>query len=364
MKGDQSQEKIPLSSLIYEISQGFFVIPNFQREFEWEPSHVRELIRSIFLDYYIGSLLVWKGKDDIFDQLACQPIYGFEGKDRRLKIVLDGQQRLTAMYLAFMGSTKPHPNRQSRFFYFVHVDQFINEDYDGAFFYEYSKKGEKLVNNKKNQFKQNIFPLSVMGDDSKKFSWLGDYENYWKKQVKIAKNEGNAEKILIAQSSAKSAKLFREYLVELGAEYNVSFIELDKDMDIDKVCDIFTQINSRGMRLDIFDLINAMLIPQDIHLKQMYQEAKKRLSFVESDRMNVYLLQVMSILRQDYCSPKYLFYLIPGKERKIRELGHLSTEILFSNNSEFKKSWLEAVNSMEKVIGLLKNPQEIGRAHV
>ena len=31
--------------------------------------------------------------------------------------------------------------------------------------------------------------------------------------------------------------------------------------------------------------------------------------------MNVYILQVMSILRQGYCSPKYLYYLLPAKRR-------------------------------------------------
>ena len=30
--------------------------------------------------------------------------------------------------------------------------------------------------------------------------------------------------------------------------------------------------------------------------------------------MNVYILQVMSILRQAYCSPKYLYFLLPGQE--------------------------------------------------
>ena len=31
--------------------------------------------------------------------------------------------------------------------------------------------------------------------------------------------------------------------------------------------------------------------------------------------MNVYILQVMSILRQAYCSPKYLYFLLPGQEK-------------------------------------------------
>ena len=41
--------------------KGRYVIPDFQREFEWKPWDIRELMRSIFLDYYIGSLLLLEG---------------------------------------------------------------------------------------------------------------------------------------------------------------------------------------------------------------------------------------------------------------------------------------------------------------
>ena len=86
---------------------------------------------------------------------------------------------------------------------------------------------------------------------------------------------------------------------------------MDKDLEVDKVCDIFTQINSRGIRLDVFDLINALLKPKGLQLKHMWREAAPRLDDVETEKMNVYILQVMSILRQGYCSPKYLYFLLP-----------------------------------------------------
>ena len=78
------------------------MIPDFQREFEWKPWDIRDLMRSIFLDYYIGSLLLWKGKKENFDALACEKIYGYHGNGNAEHIVLDGQQRLTAIYYAFV----------------------------------------------------------------------------------------------------------------------------------------------------------------------------------------------------------------------------------------------------------------------
>ena len=41
---------------------------------------------------------------------------------------------------------------------------------------------------------------------------------------------------------------------------------LDQELEVDKVCDIFTQINSRGIRLDVFDLVNALLRPKGLQL--------------------------------------------------------------------------------------------------
>ena len=80
----------------------------------------------------------------------------------------------------------------------------------------------------------------------------------------------------------------------------------------------FTQINSKGVQLDVFDLLNALMKPNDIQLKHMYREARDRLSFIDTPKMNVYILQVISILRQSYCSPKYLYFLQPGVEKPVR----------------------------------------------
>ena len=49
-------------TLVNRLREGRYVIPDFQREFEWKPWDISELMRSIFLDYFIGSLLLWKGK--------------------------------------------------------------------------------------------------------------------------------------------------------------------------------------------------------------------------------------------------------------------------------------------------------------
>ena len=82
MKDAQKPDHISLNILINRLKEGRFVVPDFQREFEWKPWDIKDLMRSIFLDYYIGSLLLWKGKRENFDALSCEILYGFErGKE-------------------------------------------------------------------------------------------------------------------------------------------------------------------------------------------------------------------------------------------------------------------------------------------
>lgn len=363
MKDAQKPDHVSLNTLISRLREGRFVIPDFQREFEWNPWDIRDLMRSIFLDYYIGSLLLWKGKEGNFKALSCEPIYGYSGNDTPEYIVLDGQQRLTAMFYAFLAPDVSLPNRANRAVYFIRVDKFMSEDYDEAFNYDWlSRRWMPILKNNEAQFAGHIFPLSVVGAGSWDLpNWVQGYEKYWQKQAEQATENGANGDVEIAAQHCANAKAFGEHLKGITEQYQISYIELDKDIEIDKVCDIFTQINSRGIRLDAFDLINALLKPKGLQLKHMWREAAPRLEFVDTQKMNVYILQVMSILRQAYCSPKYLYFLLPGEEKPIRDPdGTRRREVLVPTEKDFAERWHNAVNALESAINLLRHPQEFG----
>ena len=362
MKDVQKPNHVSLTNLIGRLRNGRYVIPDFQREFEWKPWDIRELMRSVFLDYYIGCLLLWKGTPENFDALACEPIYGFDGEGDASHIVLDGQQRLTAMYYAFASPDVPAPGRYNRFLYFIRVDKFMEEAYDEAFEYDWTRRGLNLLRDREAQFSSHMFPLAVVGEAGWELpNWVQDYEKYWRTKEVAANESGKDVESTLARQNADNAQAFGEHLKELTEQYHVAYIELEQDLELDKVCDIFTQINSRGIRLDVFDLINALLKPKGLQLKRLWREARKKLDFVETGRMNVYILQVMSILRQAYCSPKYLYYLLPGQERKMRESdGSLRKEVLVPDVEEFKELWHHAVSALENAISLLRHPQEFG----
>lgn len=363
MKDAQKPDHVSLSTLVAYLRDGRFVIPDFQREFEWRPWDIRDLMRSIFLDYYIGSLLLWKGKPENFVALSCEPVYGYKGTGNPEYIVLDGQQRLTAMFYAFLAPDVPLPNRQNRFFYFVQVDKFMAEEFDEAFGYEWlTRRWAKVLANRQEQFASHLFPFSVIGATGWDLpNWVQGYQAFWEKRAADASQRGDTFHLRVAETHAANAAAFGEHLQGVTGQYQISYIELDKDLEVDKVCDIFTQINSRGVRLDVFDLVNALLKPQGLRLKQMWRDAAPRLEAVDTERMNVYILQVMSILRQAYCSPKYLYYLLPGQARSVRDPdGTRRKEVLVTDIADFERRWSQAVEALESAIKVLRHPQEYG----
>jgi hypothetical protein len=362
MKDAQKPDHVSLTTLISRLREGRYVIPDFQREFEWRPWDIRELMRSIFLDYYIGSLLLWKGTRENLAALACEPIHGFSGNGDPTHIVLDGQQRLTAMYYAFVAPDVPAPGRQNRFLFFIRVDKFMEEAYDQAFDYDWTRHGVDLLVRDKDQFATHMFPLAVVGKGGWELpNWVQGYEAFWREREAEANAAGDPAIARSAARNVDNARAFGEHLKGITEQYQIAYIELDRDLELDRVCDIFTQINSKGIRLDVFDLINALLKPKGLQLKHLWREAASQLDFVETERMNVYILQVMSILCQAYCSPKYLYFLLPGQARKVREPdGSLRKEVLVSDVADFKRRWTDAVAALQRAIDLLRHPQEFG----
>jgi hypothetical protein len=230
MRDAQKPSSLDLTKLLNRLKDGRFVIPDFQRDFEWEPWDIAQLVRSIFLDYYIGSLLLWKGKSEKFDALACEAIYGYTGNGETPEhIVLDGQQRLTAMYYAFVAPDVPAPNRTNRFLYFIRVDQFVAGDYDAAFEYDWSRKARKLADSRQLQYDAHRFPLAVIGTGGWELgNWVQGYEAHWRAKAEVAEQEGDADTAAAARQTAADAKTFGEHLRGITEEYQIAYIELER----------------------------------------------------------------------------------------------------------------------------------------
>jgi hypothetical protein len=106
-------------NLLNQIKNDEIVLPAIQRDFVWPEEKVLRLLDSIMRSYPIGIALLWETYLDLqyrqFEN-AFRPgtLHAFSENKRKkkLKLVLDGQQRLQSLYIALYGSYN------GRFLYF------------------------------------------------------------------------------------------------------------------------------------------------------------------------------------------------------------------------------------------------------
>lgn len=97
--------------LVNEIDNGDIVLPAIQRDFVWDEDRIELLLDSMFRGYPVGIVLLWETYTLIQYRTFPQNhvpggIYNFEEnkKGKRIKLVLDGQQRLSSAYVALKGT--------------------------------------------------------------------------------------------------------------------------------------------------------------------------------------------------------------------------------------------------------------------
>lgn len=83
-----------IKSILEFIEAGEIAIPEIQRPFVWNSTQVRDLIDSLYNGYPTGYLIIWKGP-----KIKLKNGSDSEGK----KILIDGQQRVTALMTALAG---------------------------------------------------------------------------------------------------------------------------------------------------------------------------------------------------------------------------------------------------------------------
>ena len=360
MLNTQKADTYALGQLLDELQRGAFVIPDFQREFAWNAADVRDLVQSIFLDYYIGNLLLWKATPEHVDSLACEGVSGFRGSLNPKHIVLDGQQRLTALHYAFFQPDVEFPGRKNPYLFFFRVNRFAQDRDDPEAFFYYRKTAwyERFIDDREQQYDRHTMPLTVLADeDFDARDWMDAYQEYWEARAEQADEDG-----LTGAQHAEHAAELKKYLRLLLRDYNVSYISLTEEVELAKVCEIFTKINAKGVRLDTFDLLNAITKPKGLQLKRMHREARAELPAVYGElNTKSYLLMIMSIIKQDYCSPKYLYYLVPGAQKTIGRRGIDQRQVVLVEDAPaFRELWAEAADTLARGIRLLSNARSYG----
>ena len=113
------------SKIIEKIEDGSYQIPKFQRDFVWDKDKTANLIDSLLKGFPIGSFIVWKTKERL---KSLKKIGGKILKDIKegvdIYYVLDGQQRMTSLFLALTGEKTDTFNYKE-----LYID--LDKDIDG-----------------------------------------------------------------------------------------------------------------------------------------------------------------------------------------------------------------------------------------
>lgn len=229
-------ESFSVGDLVRGVATGQIALPDFQRDFVWEPAQVLELIDSASHGWPIGSLLALRGPQP-FD---VKPIAGGPAAhaDRVRLYLLDGQQRLTALFhtLADVGET-------------VYYAQPDDLDDDG----EQRLRWQRRDRFAKRSDADRLFRISELADE------------------KAFTNRISME----PESERSRLRDFRARV--LGAladdEYKIPCIVMDSNIDLEALTRIFETLNRTGVKLDAFDLMVAVMRRADFILRRRWEEA-------------------------------------------------------------------------------------------
>lgn len=206
-----SVNQYPVSSILTWVKDKEIAVPEIQRPFVWSTIQVRDLMDSLYRGYPIGYIITWKNPD-----VRLKDGSKSQGK----KVVIDGQQRITAMRAAILGMSV------------------VNKDY-----------AEERIYIAFHPIKEEFATLTpAIERDS---SWVPDISTIVSKETGLFEEVNN----YCEANPDVDKKLVEKNIEKLREIRNspVGYIELDAGLDIDVVTDIFIRINSQGTVLSQAD---------------------------------------------------------------------------------------------------------------
>ena len=204
-----------VSSILGYIEAGDIAIPEIQRPFVWKGRQVRDLIDSLYNGYPTGYLIIWQNPD-----VKLKDGGSAVGK----KVLIDGQQRITALMTAIAGH------------------QILTEDYE--------EKTIRIAFNPLAKGDEERFAVQTPAHINSSF-WIPDIAELFKPDFdsyefvdQYAEKNPDVSKKTVNQAITQ---LLAIKSCQLGA------IILVPQLDISEVTEIFVRINSQGKRLNEAD---------------------------------------------------------------------------------------------------------------
>ena len=264
-----------LKDVLDSIAKGETQLPDFQRGWVWDDQHIRSLIASLSRSFPIGAVMFLEAggvpfKPRLFEGVTLQPA------PVPRTLVLDGQQRLTSMYLALRSGkpvkTKTEKGEEIHRIYFFDMAKCLDEleDRDEAVLSvpqtlqltsDFGRKVELDLRTPAQQYQQRIFPVSLMFDSQGFIEWKMGYSKHY---------SGDAEAMLFLMKF--------EQEIWLGfQQFKVPAIEMDRNTPTEAVCQVFEKVNTGGVTLTVFELMTATFAANKFSLRDDWDARRRRI---------------------------------------------------------------------------------------
>lgn len=226
---------VSIEQILNLIKSNEIAIPEIQRPFVWKPKQVRDLIDSLYTGYPTGYLIISQSPNMRLRDGSLS-----EGK----KIMIDGQQRTTALMTAIVGY------------------EVINSDFE--------KKRIKIAFNPLANEDEEFFKVqdNAILKDKK---WIPDISEVFKPTFDFW--------LFVNEYCAKNPEIngsdLNKILMKLTDIRNrqIGVITLDKELTIDEVTEIFIRINSQGAKLNQADFAMSKIAANTIYGGNMLRKA-------------------------------------------------------------------------------------------
>lgn len=202
--------------LLSWIKSGQVAIPEMQRPFVWTSTKVRDLIDSLYRGYPIGYIVTWKSQS--------APVKGGGTADFQT-IIIDGQQRITAMQAAIVG------------------DPVVNN--------KFKKKRIAIAFNPQTEEFATATPVIRKQQD-----WLPDISETINTESFMAVMNDYYEKNPDCDQKVVESSIQKLFAIKNA---QVGVIELDNSLELEEVTDIFIRINSKGVVLSTADFVMSKI---------------------------------------------------------------------------------------------------------
>ena len=213
-----------VDTLLSNIKSGTIAIPEMQRPFVWEAWKVRDLIDSLYNGFPVGYIIEWQNPDVKLKD-------GTKSLGKR--VLIDGQQRITAMTAAIVGKEVLDDHYKWRRIAIAFNPQ--EEKFEVS--NNAIKKSPKWI--------PDIAP--VLEPDFDSLTFVMDY---------CKKNDMEDK---MSQINAIINKL------RGIVNNNIGVITLNADLDIDSVTEIFIRINSKGEPLSQADFVMSKISSNEVY---------------------------------------------------------------------------------------------------